>query len=49
MTIGSKQPNRKERRKAKARAKKPLARFGVPIFTGVMLVVHDTPDGPQSK
>jgi len=44
-------PNRKERRKAKALAKKtkPLARFGVPIFTGIAVVVLDAPDGPQTK
>jgi hypothetical protein len=43
--------NRKERRKANAVARKtkPLARLGVPIFTGVAQVVLDAPDGPQTK
>jgi hypothetical protein len=43
--------NRKERRKANALAKKtkPLARLGVPIFTGIATLVLDTPDGPQTK
>ena len=44
-------PNRKERRKANALAKKtkPLARFGVPIFTGIAAVVLDAPDGPLTQ
>jgi hypothetical protein len=43
--------NRKERRKGNAvvRKTKPLARLGVPIFTGVARVVLNTPDGPQTK
>jgi hypothetical protein len=44
-------PNRKERRKTNALAKKtkPLARLGAPIFTGTAGVVLDTPDGPQTE
>ncbi len=44
-------PNRRERRKANALAKKtkPLARLGVPIHTGIAPVVLDAPDGPQTK
>ena len=43
--------NRKERRKATAGAHttKPLARLGVPIFTGVVQKVLNTPDGPQTE
>ena len=41
---------RKERRKADALKKtKPLGKLGVPIFTVVVGVVLDTPDGPQTK
>jgi hypothetical protein len=41
--------NRKERRKAKARTKKPLARLGVAMHIGTCRRVFDTPDGLQSK
>jgi hypothetical protein len=43
--------NWRERRKAHAQAKKtkPLARLGVPIFTGTARVVLATPDGPQTR
>jgi hypothetical protein len=48
---GRKNPNRKERRKTAAIAKKtkPLARLGVPMFTGIVRVVLAAPDGPQTK
>jgi len=44
-------PNRKERRKAKmlTRKAKPLARYGIPIHTGIAIIVFATPDGPQTK
>jgi hypothetical protein len=47
----SKSPNQKERRKAAATAKKtrPLARLGVPFFSGIVRVVLDAPDGLQTK
>ena len=50
-TMSQARPNRKERRKARALAKKmkPLARLGVPIHTGILSVVLDAPDGPQTK
>src|SRR5689334_111646 len=48
--ISTKKPNRKERRKANALAKKtkPLARLGVPMHTGIARVELNTPDGPQT-
>jgi hypothetical protein len=44
-------PNRKEQRKANARAKKtkPLGRLGVPMHTGIVRVVLDAPDGPLTQ
>jgi hypothetical protein len=39
---------RKKQRRAKTKAK-PLARPGVPIFSGVVGIVVDTPDGPQPR
>jgi hypothetical protein len=41
--------NRKERRKANALARKPLGRLGVPMHTGVVQVVLDAPEGPQTQ
>jgi hypothetical protein len=41
--------NRKERRRAKAMNRKPLAsRPGVPIHQGIVRVRHGGPDGPVS-
>ena len=43
--------NRKEQHKANALASKtkPLAKLGVPIFTGTLGVVLDAPEGPQPQ
>jgi hypothetical protein len=40
--------NRKERRKAKAMNRKPLARPGIPISQGIVRLRPDGPDGPVS-
>jgi hypothetical protein len=40
--------NRQERRKAKARARKPLARPGMPMHTFIVRAVIETAEGPKS-